>query len=83
MNGFLDSEEDTSMPVDGSLLNAPTAPSGEEMAQHCQFIHQTDDDQSVIALAALILLHSMIAAVSYTSRLPEHQLGDALRLSCF
>ncbi len=62
MNGFLDLEEDTSMPVDGSLLNAP---SGEEMARSlCR---------TAIALAA-----AQIADVSYTSRLLENQLDNAL-----
>ncbi len=65
MNGFLDSEEDSGIPVDGSLLNAQ---SGEEMATHCQILCRT-----AIALAA------RKAAVSETSRLLEDQLGDALR----
>jgi hypothetical protein len=64
MIGFLDSEEETSMPVDGSLLNAPP---GEQMVLHCQSLYR-----SAIALAALI------AAISYTSMLLEHQLDNAL-----
>ncbi len=64
MIGFLDSEEETSMPVGGSLLNAP---SGEEMARHCLSLYH-----SAIALAA------RIADISYTSRLLEHQLDNAL-----
>ncbi len=64
MIGFLDSEEETSMPVDGSLLNAP---SGEEMARHRQSLYC-----SAIALAA------RIADVSYTSMLLDHQLDNAL-----
>ncbi len=52
------------MPVDGSLLNAP---SGEEMARHRQSLYR-----SAIALAALI------ADVSYTSMLLDHQLDNAL-----
>jgi hypothetical protein len=48
------------MPVDGSLLNAPTR---EEMARHRQFLYR-----SAIALAA------QIAIVSYTSRLPVDKL---------
>ena len=53
------------MPVDGSLLNAP---SGEELARHRLSLYR-----SALALAA------RIADVSYTSRILEAQLEDAVR----
>ncbi len=53
------------MPVDASLLNAP---SGAEMARHRQSLCRT-----AMALAA-----AQIADVSYTSRLLENQLDNAL-----
>ena len=53
------------MPVDGSLLNAP---SGEELARHRLSLYR-----SALALAA------RIADVSYTSKILEAQLEDAVR----
>ncbi len=52
------------MPVDGSLLNAP---SGEGMTRHRQSLYRT-----AIALAVQIVV------VSYTSRLLENQLDNLL-----